>query len=380
MSVLQGKKLAIVVNDPAFFLSHRLNLARAAQNAGMVVSVCTPSGESVRQIQSLGISHESFSLSRWGANPFFEGRSLGELVRLYKTLKPDIVHHVTIKPVIYGSIAARIAGVPGVVNAISGLGQVFTSSGFKAGIRRQIVQMLYRFALSPAKTRVIFQNTDDRRAFLDAKLVAESKTALIRGAGVNLAELKPSPEPQGRVDVLFASRLLREKGVEEFVEAARLLRKRGINARFIVAGTPIPGNPGSVSAAQFDSWKASGDVELLGHQADMAKLLRQVHIVCLPSYYGEGVPKILIEAAASGRAIVTTDWPGCRDIVSHGDNGLLVAPRNVTALAAALEKLIGDSVLRNKMGERGRIRVETEGFGEEHVVAQTLRIYSELAA
>lgn len=344
----------------------------------MQVAICCPMDPAVAEIERLGFTHYPIQLSRWGANPWKELQSLWSLFRLYRRIRPDIVHQVTIKPVIYGSLAAKLAGVPAIVNAISGLGQVFTSRGGKALLRRSAVKLLYRSALSSSGVRVIFQNEDDRRCFLQARLVDASKTILVRGAGVNLSVLPVLPEPHGTVTVLFASRLLREKGIEEFVAAANMLKQRGVNVHCIVAGAPVPGNPGSISMQEFESWRAAGVVECVGHHGNIQSLLGRAHIVCLPSYYGEGIPKILIEAAAAGRAIVTTDWPGCRDIVQDGKNGLLVPPRDIAALAAAIETLVLNSALRQDLGKLGRQRVEQEGFDEQTVVRQTLEVYAAL--
>lgn len=378
MQALHAKKLLIVVNDAAFFLSHRRNIAQAATSAGMEVSICCPNDPGAAEIERLGFTRHSIELSRWGANPLREIATIKALFRLYRRVRPDVVHHVTIKPVIYGSLAAKAAGVPAIVNAISGLGQVFTSSGPKAVLRRTAVKFLYRCALGGPRVRVIFQNDDDRRAFLDAGLISAERTILVRGAGVDLASLPMLPQAEGMPTVLFASRLLREKGIHEFVAAAEQLRGRATKAQFLIAGAPVPGNPGSISAEQYETWKRGGVVECLGYQNDISVSMKRAHIVCLPSYYGEGVPKILIEAAAAGRAIVTTDWPGCRDIVRHGHNGLLVEPRDSTALADALQKLLENPQLRSEFGSRGRARVEQEGFDEATVVRQTLELYASL--
>ncbi|MBN8551096.1 MAG: glycosyltransferase family 4 protein, partial [Deltaproteobacteria bacterium] len=279
MQDLLNRKLAIVVNDVTFFLSHRRNIAEAARKAGMQVTICSPAHPQVTEVRSLGFQHHEISLSRWSANPLQEIATVYSLFRAYREIRPDVVHHVTIKPVIYGSLAAKAAKVPAIVNAISGLGQVFTARGTKAALRRAIVKGLYRSALSGSRVRVIFQNRDDRAAFLKSDLVAEYKTTLIRGAGVALDPAAPTQKLPATFSVLFASRLLREKGIEEFVQAAALLRARGLKIRLQVAGEPVPGNPGSISPELFLRWKSEGLIEFLGHRSDMPQLIKDSSVV-----------------------------------------------------------------------------------------------------
>lgn len=377
-SPLSGKKLAIVVNDVTFFLSHRLNIAQAARDQGMQVLVLAPDNPAATSLAGMGLTFIPWEVSRWGANPFAELSSLLRLAKLYRQYRPDLVHHVTIKPVIYGSFAARLAGIAARVNAISGLGQVFTACGFSAELRRALVKRMYRVALNLPGTAVIFQNRDDRQAFLDAHLVDSGKTVLIPGAGVDTTALSPQPEAQGLPVVLFASRLLVEKGVREFVAAAQQLKSAGVSARFVLAGQPVLGNPGSIGMQEYERWRERGVVDCVGHRGDIAELLHASHVVCLPSYYGEGVPKILIEAASCGRAIVTTDWPGCRDIVEHERTGLLVPIRDSNALAQAIQRLLANAEERRSFGARGRQKVLQEGFGEDAVVGRTLELYGQL--
>lgn len=372
-------RLLIVVNELEFFLSHRLPVALAARDAGMQVHVATRASERAASLAALGLVHHAVPMSRSGMHPLEELRSLLALRRLMRELQPSLVHLVTIKPVLYGGIAARLAGVPAVVAAISGLGLVFSRQGLRASLLRGIVTALYRAALTQRRLRVIFQNPTDRDTLVGAGLVDAARTTMIPGSGVDLAQYAQAPEPDGVPCVLFAARLLKDKGVVEFVTAARQLRQEGCPARFLVAGTPDPGNPTSVTAADLARWKAEGDVELLGFRSDMASLLAACHVVALPSYYGEGLPKVLVEAAACGRAVVTTDFPGCRDAIEPDVSGLLVPPRDVPALAAALRRLVGDRGLRQRMGAAGR-RLAEQRYAIEQIVAQHLRIYDELLA
>lgn len=369
-------RLLIVVNELDFFLSHRLPVALAARDAGMQVHVATRASERSASLAALGLVHHAIPMSRSGMHPLEELRSLLALRRLMRELEPSLVHLVTIKPVLYGGIAARLAGVPAVVAAISGLGLVFARQGLRAGLVRGIVTALYRAALTQRRLRVIFQNPNDRDTLVGAGVVDAARTAMIPGSGVDLAQYSQLPEPDGVPCVLFAARLLKDKGIVEFVAAARQLRQEGCPGRFLVAGTPDPGNPTSVTASDLARWEAEGDVELLGFRSDMASLLAASHVVALPSYY-EGLPKVLVEAAACGRAVVTTDCPGCRDAIEADVSGLLVPPRDVPALTAALRRLVDDGELRRRMGDAGR-RLAEQRYAIGQIVAQHLRIYDEL--
>ncbi|MDY6943878.1 MAG: glycosyltransferase family 4 protein [Pseudomonadota bacterium] len=380
-SVIRGRRILFVHNDIGYFLSHRLPVAKAAVAAGAEVWLAAPDDAKARsRLEAQGIHFCPWALSRRGMNPLGELAAVAALYRIYRQFKPDLVHHVTIKPVLYGSFAARIAGVGAVVNAVPGLGYVFTTAaGWRGGLLRRAVKTAYRLALSSPRVRVIFQNPDDRDTFVSNDLVDQSRAVLIRGSGVDVATFSYAPEPPEPALIVFASRMLWDKGVGEFVAAAQALRQRGINARFALVGEPDTGNPEAVPRSQLQSWHDSGAIEWWGYRNDMPEVLRESHIVCLPSAYGEGVPKILIEAAARGRAIVTTDSPGCREIVQHEVNGLLVPVRDTPALTEALARLIGDSALRSRMGQAGRRLAESE-FAVEKVVAASLDVYAELLA
>jgi glycosyltransferase involved in cell wall biosynthesis len=370
-------RLLFVVNDAGFFLSHRLVLAEAARSSGYDVHVATPSGEGVERITAHGFPYHPLRLSRRGSRPWSEAASITALVGLYQRLRPQLVHHVTVKPVLYGSMAARITGVPAIVNAVSGLGYVFIASGALAGTRRRAVLAAYRVALRGRGTRVIFQNEDDRGLFVAAGLVPRERTVLIRGSGVDLSAYRPGPEPPGPPIVVLPARMLRDKGVGEFVEAAATLRTQGIAARFVLVGDTDAGNPAAIPADQLRAWQADGIIEWWGHRKDMPGVLAGAHVVCLPSYR-EGLPKALLEASAAGRPIVTTDVPGCREAVRQGENGWLVPVRESAALAERLRELILDPGMRARFGRRGREIAEAE-FGVERVVAATLALYRSLA-
>ncbi len=369
-------RLLYNVNIPRFFVSHRLPLALAARDAGYDVHVTTSDAdaENVARIKDSGLTYHPLPLAQHGTNPLGELATLRATIALYRQLQPDIVHHVTIKPVIYGGFAARLAGVPAVVGAMSGLGYVFIGEGTKSRILRQIVQPLLRAALRRPNTRMIFQNPDDRERFLQMRLLRPQQTVVIRGSGVDVTHFTPQPEPDGKPVVLFAGRLMRQKGVHAFLEAARALHEQ---ARFVVVGYAEATSPDMVSPEQLQQWADEGLIEYWGRRDDMPRVFAQSHIVCLPSTYGEGVPKVLIEGASCGRALVTTDTPGCREICRHEENGLLVQPHDTPALIAALERLIADPTLRQHYGARGR-QVVLDEFSLERVVSATLALYAEM--
>jgi len=257
------------------------------------------------------------------------------------------------------------------------LGHVFASDGFLAGVRRGLVSNAYRLALRGGGSRVIFQNSDDMSLFVKKGIIAYDKARLIRGSGVDLEKYRVLPEPCGRVAIALVSRMLWSKGIGEFVRAAGLLRSEGLDARFVLVGDVDKSNPDSISTNQLSKWSESGVVEWNGWVDDIVDVYESAHIVCLPSRYGEGVPRSLIEAAACGRPIVTTDAPGCREIVRDGENGILVPVGDELSLAYALRRLIADGDLRQRMGERGRSIVESE-FSLKRVIDETLAVYEEL--
>lgn len=371
-------KLLLTVNDAGFFLSHRLPIARAARDAGYEVHVATAPSPAVARIVAEGFAHHPVPVSRRGLNPLAELRSVAALTRLYRRLRPDIVHHVTIKPVLYGGLAARLARVPAVVSAVSGLGFMFIRQNLRHRISRLPLHALYRLALGHPHSRVIFQNPDDFDHFTAAGWVRPESGVLIKGSGVDLAAFAPAPEAHSTPIVLCAARMLWDKGIGEFVAAARDLRARGVVARFVLVGDPDPGNPTSVPPARLQAWQREGVVEVWGHRDDMAAVLQEAAVVCLPSYR-EGLPKVLVEAAACARPIVATDVPGCREIARAGENALLVPVRDARALADAVARLVADPALRQRLGERGREIVEAE-FSLERVVRDTLAVYAALVA
>lgn len=369
-------KLLFVVTEDWYFVSHRLPLAVAAQAAGFDVVVATREGRQTEVIRSEGIRLIPLNLSRRGGNPL---REVTALWRLYCRERPDLVHHVALKPVMYGSLAAWLARVPCQVNAVAGLGWLFTSSSNRRMVRliRPLLCFLLARFLNRPHCLTIVQNPEDQ-SLLEHSGIAGARLRLIRGAGVNTDQFYSVISPSEPVCIVLVARMLWDKGVGEFVEAAHCLTKEGVNARFVLVGDPDPANPASIPEATLRNWQGQHGVEWWGRREDMPTVLQGAHIACLPSYR-EGLPKSLLEAAACGLPIVTTDAPGCREVVRDGVNGLLVPVRDSAALAAALGKLIGDPALRRRMGEQSRLLAESE-FGQEAIIAQTLAVYCEVCA
>ena len=370
-------RLLFLITEDWYFWTHRCAIARAAQAAGFEVIVATRVQKHGSLIRGAGFRLIPIRLRRRSRNPIQELLAIAELAAIYRRERPAIVHHVTIKPVLYGTWAAALAGVPAVVNALAGLGHAFVAQGWRALALKRLIIFAYRTTLGLERSRVIFQNPEDREAFVHNGIVAADKAILIRGAGVNLAEFCMRPEPDGTPVVMLAGRLLWSKGVKELIEAAELLRARNVPCRVVLVGVPDLDNPNSVEEETLRTWQRDGVVEWWGRREDMPDVLAQSNVVVLPTTYGEGVPKILLEAAAIGRAIVATDVPGCREIVKHGENGLLVPAGDVSRLAAAMGELLENPAQRARMGRRGREIVQAE-FAEEQIVAQTLAVYHTL--
>lgn len=366
-------KLLFVVTEDWYFVSHRLPLAVAAQKAGFDVAVATRVGKYGEVIHAAGIRLIPFSLSRKHGNPI---REVAALLRLYRRERPDIVHHVALKPIVYGTVAARLARVPAQVNAVAGLGWLFTTTNGLMRLVRPTARWILAWLLNVQGSLTIVQNPDDRALLIRSHL-PESRIRLIRGAGVDTTSFRPVPEPSGDVCVVLASRMLWAKGLEEFVDAARMLAQEGIRARFVLVGTPDLGNPASVSEATLRAWHGRNGVEWLGWRDDMPAVFRAAHIACLPSYYREGLPKVLLEAAACGLPIVTTNTPGCREVVRDGENGYLVPVRNTQALALALRALINNPALRAEMGRCAR-EIALAEFSQDYITSEVLTVYGEL--
>ncbi len=364
-----------MINVSWFFVLHRIAIAKMARERGVDVHIACGEGEGGRDdIEKAGFPFHGLPLTRTRFAPWQDLKSLIAIFRLYRKLRPDIVHHVTLKPIVLGSIAAKLAGVPGVINAFAGLGSVYSGRSWSSHLYRMVLHVLMHLSLKLPRQKVVFENGDDRTQLTRAGSVSEVDSLVIAGVGVDTSEFCPAPEPAAPVLVLMAGRMLREKGVVYFVDAARRLRNRGLPARFLLVGIPDPFNPRSITEDELRAWSSEGIVEWLGYRHDMPQVVRDSHIVCLPTYYREGVPRILIEGAASARPLVTTDMPGCRDIVQDGINGIVVPPHDVDALEAALGKLISDAGLRARFGAEGR-RIAEQQFALPLVLEKFWELY-----
>lgn len=369
-------RIVLFANTAWYLYNFRLSLAKALRARGDLVTLLSPHDEYAARLEEEGFSWLGIEFDRSGLNPILEIALVGKLVGRYHSLEPDLVHHFTVKPVLYGSVAALVGGRPAVVNSITGMGYIALARGLRGEVLRLITRVLYRGFLPRRSSRVIFQNRSDRDHFLAARLVPEASVVVIPGSGVDIRRFHVTPEPAGEPVVLMASRMLWDKGVGELVEASRLLRARGLKPRIVLAGRPDAGNPRTISQEQLRQWGADEGVEWVGHREDMPDLYARAQVVVLPSY-GEGLPKSLVEAAACGRAIIATDVPGCREAVDDGVNGLLVKSRDPVSLADAIQALLQDPDRRAAMGRRGRERAERE-FSDEQIVGQTLAVYDEL--
>lgn len=370
-------KLMFLVTEDWYFVSHRLELAIAARRAGYDVVVATNVSRYQKRIEDAGIRLCPMTFDRGGLNPLKEVLTLIKLFLLYRKENPDIVHHVAIKPVIYGSLVARGLRIKGVVNAFGGLGYIFSSDGWRVSLLRSIVAPFFRLAFGGSNTRIIVQNSNDRDWIVSQRLIRAEAVTLIPGAGVRLDAYHQANVESDRPLVILPARLLRDKGVREFVEAARLLLNHGVKARFALVGRPDPANPASVTESEIAGWVDQGLVELWGWRDDMPAVFSQAQIVCLPTYH-EGLPKALLEAAASGCAIVTTNIPGCREVVQHGVNGWLVPVRDVQALAGSLREAIERPDLRKRYGAAVREHI-VANFLVGRVNSETLAIYDDLS-
>jgi glycosyltransferase involved in cell wall biosynthesis len=377
-------KILFLVTDDWYFLSHRLHLARGVRDAGGEVVVATSGGEGVGVIEEEGFAFRPVRFRRTLAGQFLNLALIGELTALYRRERPDIVHHVSFLPQVYGSLAAARAGVPAVVNAVTGLGHAFSGKNGKNGesgrrsFLRWGIERGYGMALRRPNVRALFQNDEDRSQLVKLGLVPEERTSCIPGSGVDTDHFRPEPEPtEDPPTILHASRMLWSKGVGDSVEASRELERRGVSHRLILAGRTHPTNPEAISEAQLGAWEREGIAEWFGNVGRMRECFARSHVVLLPTLYREGVPMVLLEAASCARPIVATDVPGCRDVVKDGVSGRIVPRNSPRQIADALEELLGDAALRRRMGEAGRRHV-VAGFSKEIVVERTLEIYRSL--
>ncbi|MDA8120624.1 MAG: glycosyltransferase family 4 protein [Gammaproteobacteria bacterium] len=372
-------RLLYVCPEDRFFCTHFLERAVAARKAGYEVLVLAPDTGSGPVITGKGLTFVPLALKRHGANPLAELVGTVYLAHLYRRLAPNIVHHIGLKLIFRGTLAARLAHVPHIVNAPVGMGFVFSSQSLKARLLRPVVRTGLKQLLAPGPARVVFENPEDQAECVRMQAAPLDRTMVIRGAGVDTGAFRPSPEPAGTPVVVMAARLLWAKGVGVFVEAARLLQAQGVNVRCVLVGGVDLGNAASVPEARLRAWHEEGVIEWWGFQEDIRPALREATLFCLPTHYREGLPKVILEAMAMGRPVITTDAIGCREAVKDGDNGRLIPPRSPAVLASAITELLADPLTRKRMGRRGRERAERE-FAVSVVVGETLSLYARLMA
>ena len=368
--------LLYLVTEDWYFCSHRLTLACKARNKGYDIVVATRVNNHKEQIEKEGFKLIPIPFIRRSKNILRELSSLLNIVRIYKKVRPDIVHNIGIKPVLYGTWATKFIKTPIVINLLAGLTEKFHENEWKSSVIRKMVNLAYRLGYLGVNAFTVFQNSTDMNNFLKQGIVEKENVELIRGSGVDTKKFDFSPEPEGIPIVVLASRLIWEKGVGEFVEASKILQGQGIKCRMVLVGDCDPDSTGSVPGEQLDKWLSEGAIEWWGHKDDMAEVFSNSHIACLPSYH-EGTPRVLLEAAACGRAIVTTDVPGCRQIVKDNEGGLIVPIKNSKALAESIRTLVDNPDLRVKMGKRGREIILTE-FSDDIIIGQTLALYERL--
>lgn len=364
--------MALVANTDWYLWNYRLSLADYLRSLKAEVYLISPPGAYSHALSSQGFSWIEWQLVRRSVSPYWEILSIINLYKIYRTIKPNIVHHFTIKPVLYGSFVAWGNRIPIVVNSITGLGYLFLRDTISLQLLRAVVLSFYRLLLTKSWQFVIFENQDNRNYFIERKLVIPENTTVIEGVGVDTDKFFPSPEPEGIPVILYTGRFLWEKGIGTLVEAARLLHSQH-RVRIVLVGKPDEDNPGSIPIEILSKWEKEGLIELWGWQQNMPEIYQKSHIVVLPSW-GEGVPTTLLEAGSSARPVIASDVAGCREVVINGVNGFLTPPRNPRALCEAIQALISDPHLRRKMGETGR-RIVLEKFSKEIIDKKTIKFY-----
>ena len=371
-------KILYLVTEDWYFLSHRLALARSCRERGWDVVVATRVGECRAEIEKEGFAVLGIRMQRRGRNIFSELRSIAELVGIFRTERPDIIHNVGLKPVIYGSLAVRATPTASVVNLLAGMGYVFSEGHFTIKLARFAIKLTLKFCFRPKNHWLIVQNKVDAEVLISSRLASKVRTEIIRGSGVNLERFSPTPEPEGPIIAATVSRMLKDKGVREVVLAARELKRRNVGIEIWLVGEPDIENPTSLSEEDLRQWDAEGCIRWLGHKTDIAAIWAKAHIALLPTYR-EGMPMALLEAAASGRPIVTSDVPGCNELVINGETGLLVPRNDWLGIADALQLLAQSPELRTKLGAAARAKVSGE-YEQGNVVRVTHALYNRALA
>jgi glycosyltransferase involved in cell wall biosynthesis len=370
---MKGKhrKIVFVYNTARYLYHFRLRLMQEMRARGWEVIAVSPVDRYAEKFKAQGIRFFGLPLKRKGKNPLTDLLMCLRLYRLYRREKPDIVHHFTVKPVIFGTLAARISGISQIINHIPGLGYTF----LRAGFIQRLVEILYRLILTP-RVQMIFQNPDDLSFFLNKRLVIEQQSHLIPGSGVNTdyfsPERFPDASPAREIIFVLVARMLWDKGIAEYVEAAKMVRMDRPETRFLLIGSPDKGNPASIPLSWLEKQQKDNRIEWIRQTEDVRPYLASATAVILPSYR-EGLPRSLTEGAAMAKPIITTAVPGCKEIVENGVNGYLVPPRDPESLAHRMLKLAGDPVLQKKMGRAGRERI-LEFFDERVIIQRTLEV------
>ncbi len=371
-------KIIFFSNTDWFLYNFCLDFVRYVQDQGVEVVLMSPPGRYTSYFSMQGVRWIALDMERRSLNPLKELYLLKKIYAIYQKEQPDIVHNFTIKSVIYGGLAAQAARVKKRIHAVTGLGHVFINSSRKGRFLRVLVQILLKLSLRGRGSRLILLNPDDYHCFLQKKILHPDKIHLIKSSGVNTKLFIPTQQKhRGKFRVLLAARLLWEKGIKEYVEAAELLAHRSHEIEFLLAGAADTGNPSAVPAVQIKEWNDSGWLQALGHVDTMQELLAQVNLLVLPSFYAEGVPQSLLEAAAAGLPLITTDSPGCREVVDHGINGFLVPIKDAAALAEKIAYLVDHPDVCQRFGQAGRAKVLKE-FDQQLVFEKTWEVYRSL--
>ena len=373
LRLLEGKRVLLVLNDAGNFFSHREPLARMLLEQGADVHVIAPGTALAARCKDYGVAYTPCNLSQWGMSPLQEVKTVRSLSSIYKQLQPDIIHHFTIKPVLYGTIAAMRSKAR-VINTITGLGYIFLSKGLASSLRRTLIKSAYRF-IKRSCSQIVFQNEWDATYFVEEGLCDAKRSSVIQGAGVYLDELYTVPFPtNGPIRVLLPARLLREKGIYEFAEAAASLKNSFSDVEFLLAGQQVEGSPSAIPRDLIDTWERNGIVTYMGFQPSVAEMLRKVHIVCLPSYR-EGLARCLVEGAAAGRVLVASDVPGCRDLIIDRENGVLVKAQSASSLEEGLRYCLEHRDRLHRMGDAGKRRFQNSEFSAERIQKSYLSVY-----
>lgn len=372
------EKILLVANTSWYLYNFRLPLARQLRDLGYEVVFVSPLDGYSDRLVAENFRWVELRMNRKSINPLRELVTLFRFCKIYRSEKPSVCHHFTVKCVLYGTVAAKLVGIKAVVNAITGLGHAFIGQGWLHRTTRPLLRLAYQKILTARRVQVIFQNGDDYREFSDRRMIIPDKSTIIRGSGVCLQRFTPRPGPLDGSPcptVLLASRLIKEKGLLEYVEASRQLRTRGVDVRFALAGQIDPGNPSSISESDLEKWRSEGVIDYLGQIEKIEEVLQVATIVVLPSYR-EGTPRILLEAAAMGKPIIATDVPGCREVVKHDYNGYLVEARNADALASAIESMLSDPAKMMQFGQNSRCLAHE--FEESNVIDATVKVYEKV--